>query len=128
MTAWAINATAEIGFAPMGPPSQRKAVSAAERKLINRYMARRLAAGETVVVARGVSGMDEKKDATAADWLGSRAGLSPARRLKLSRRRQEYRALDDLGYSPQKIADLLKVTVNTVMTNFRQMRLGRRDA
>ncbi len=127
MTAWAINVAeaAEIGFAPLPPHLQHKKVSARDRKLIDAFIASKRAAGETVVVPQGVSGMDEEKDVTAANWRGSRTGLSPARRLQLSRQRQEYRALHDLGYSPQKIAKLLRVTVNTVMTNFRQMRIHR---
>ncbi len=126
MTSWAINAAtaAEIDFAPIAQPCHRKTVSAADRKLIDRYIAATLADGKTVVVPQGVSGMDEQKDKEAADWLGSRAGTSPARRLQLSRRRQEYRALHDLKYDDEKIAKLMRVTVNTVKFHLRQMRLG----
>ncbi len=127
MTAWAINeaTAAEIGFAPIVQPSHRKPVSARDRKLIDAFIASKRAAGETVVVPPGVSGMDDEKDVTAANWRGSRTGLSPARRHQLSLRWQEYRALHDKGYKPKKIAKLLHVTVNTVMTNFRQMRIHR---
>ncbi len=126
MTAWAIDeatAAAVIDFTPIAQPIQRKPVSARDRKLINAFIASKRAAGETVVVPQGVSGMDEENDTTAARWRGSRTGISPARRLQLSRRLQDYRTLNDQGKTAVEIAKLLHVAVSTVMTSFRQMRI-----
>ncbi len=126
MTSWAIDAAvaAEIGFAPVARSCHPKTVSAAERKLISAFIAKKRADGGTVVVPRGVSGMDEKKEKETAGWLGSRTGISPARRHKLSRRTQEYRALHDLKYDDKKIARLMRVAVSTAKFHLRQMRLG----
>ncbi len=129
MTAWAIEAAEmsewRVADHRIMRSCHRKPVSTADRKLIDAFKASKQATGETVVVPRGVSGMDEKKEKETVGWLGSRTGISPVRRHKLSLRTQKYRAMYDLGYKPKKIAKLLHVTVNTVMTQFRQMRLGR---
>ncbi len=124
MTARAINAAdlARPDFRLLPPPSQRKPVSAADRALIDRHIAEH----GVNHIPRGVSGLGDKKDTLAADYRGSRRGLSVTKREGLSRQRQDYRAFRDQGYTDTEIAQLLGVTVGTVKTVFRQMRLGPR--
>ncbi len=93
------------------------------RAKIAAFIALKAAAGLTVVVPSGVSGMDVLQETSAASWRGNRRGQPKALREKLSKRRRDYRRLVDEGKSGPEIAKIIGVKLQTVNAALRRMRL-----
>ncbi len=93
------------------------------RAKIDAFIAERESEGKTVVVPRGVSGMDIPGETSAACWFKGRRGQPKALRAKLSKRRGDYRRLVDEGKSGPEIAKIIGVKLPAVYQAVRRMGL-----
>ncbi len=93
------------------------------RAKIDAFIAEKGAAGETIVVPRGVSGMDVVLETAAACWREGRKGQPKELREKLSKRRGDYRRLVDEGKSGPEIAKIIGVKLPAVYQAVRRMGL-----
>ncbi len=104
-------------------PSHPNPIGPKIRAKINAFIAEKESEGKTVVVPRGVSGMDDPQENSAACWLKGRKGQPKALREKLSKRRGDYRRLVDQGLTGREIAKIIGVTLPTVYQAVRRMGL-----
>ncbi len=100
-------------------PRHPHPVSPVERVLIDHHIAEK----GVIFVATGLSSMDVPRENAIASWGGHRNGQPPALRMKLARRRQQYRKLVDEGKSYREIAKIIGVKVDSVYNAVRRMRL-----
>ncbi len=93
------------------------------RAKIDAFITEKESEGQTVVVPRGVSGMDIPQETSAACWRRGRNGQPKALREKLSKRRGDYRRLVDEGKSGREIAKIIGVKLPAVYQAVRRMGL-----
>ncbi len=104
-------------------PCHPNPIRAEIRAEIDAFIAEKEAEGKTVVVERGVSGMEVLRETSAACWRKGRKGQPKALRAKLSRRRGDYRRLVDEGKSGPEIAQIIGVKLPAVYQAVRRMGL-----
>ena len=93
------------------------------RKKIDAFIAEKEFEGKTVVVPRGVSGMDVQREASTAYWRRGMNGQPKALREKLSKQRGGYRRLVDQGLTGREIAKIIGVKLPAVYQAVRRMGL-----